>query len=965
MIKKRRNINIFSTNHLGRGWTTLLKLFLLPVVLLLAPVSCEQPFSLVESLDGPDGIALTLSPESSQVVIMESSTLTASGGVPPYTFSISSGTGSIDASTGIYTAPALTGTDIVQVTDSYGATRTASVGIISGGPAALSINPTSITVYIGGGLTFAGNGGTPGYTYSIFTSSSGSPTINAATGAYIAGSTAGTDTVRVTDNIGTTVDASVSVTYKVTNVDYSVSAITDTSPTTVGNDPITGSFTITNIGSADGTKTIDWDVFVSLGDGVYSADDVLIDTGSTLQLTSTGSIVINFTGTWPTAAGTYFFIVKTSAVDDVTTANNTGSSAVGIAVTAPPLPNIDYIVTPGSITNVFSPAVGGSAISESFTITNNGTDNGSTTVYWTAYISTDAVFDNPGDTPIDSGQTTALGAGAVSAATNIDNGTWPTVSSTTPYYLFVDVSSSDELPANIDAGNQDSSLFSITVPDIDYEVISVSNGTPSANVTDGIAETFTFRNTGANNGSSDVLWTAYRSTDQTLDALDSIIDTGQESALAAGASASPAISGTWDSSGTYYILVKVSASDETGELNSYNSSGLFTIAAPGEIDYIVTNVSSNFLTVTTGSPVSETFDITNAGGLAGAAAVDWEVFVCDNAAFDGSEVSIGTGSTGFLAAGASTTNVPISATWTGTAGNYYLILELTAADETITSNNTNSSGPFTVYYPPDYSVAFDPSIVNLGQTGLAISGSPTFTITNDEPLNDGMNPITWQIYYSLDKVLSGDDVEMASGVESALAGNGSIQPSFSGTWPAAGNFYFLILTIGADDDENLNNNQTISIPIAVGDQIFEEVELNDNSTGTWDTGSTKINPAPLDECLTGTTLALSGTMDGFNGFDVFGFPMDKLVNSLGILVRWETGYDDIDFHLYFDTGAEAYNAPDGSMDTSIDSEPASVLALDVSSLNTDEILYLGINFWLVNNTSGSTGKPYTVLLTFN
>lgn len=1334
MRKKRTIRSIFSKNRGRMEWTALLKLLLFSIVLLLAPVSCNQPFDLVESLDGPDGIALTLSPASSQVIITESATLSGSGGIPPYTFSVISGSGTIVASTGVYTAPGTTGTDIVQVTDSYGATATASVNIISGGgPVPLSISPTTISINGGNSVTFNASGGTGPYTYSLQTSITGSGELLAGdvytapgdtagtavvrvtdsllatadasvivtviaipplsispasidlnlsdsislsasggeapytftlltsitgTGESLAGSTytapsdnTGTATVQVTDNIGTTTNSSIIVSPATVltispstivvnlngTIDFSASggvppfAYSLFAPLTgTGEDltvntytapsDTTGNATVRvtdNIGSTvDATVTVSAPIPLSISPvaislnltesialsasggvppytyslltpitgtgenitvgGLYTAPSdntgvatvrvtdnmgttadsaitvnpgtptVLAISPATITLNLAGSIDLSASGGVPpyaysiitpitgtgenliantytapsdnTGTATMRVTDNVAATSDATItvtpaavlsispvtvslnlsdsidlsasggvppyayslltpitgtgesliantytapSDNTGTatiritdnigvtddatitvtpaSALAISPTAvslnlsenvilsasggvPPYtyslftpltgtgedltanvytapsdtsgnatvrvsdnvgitadatisvltpPDIDYIVTAGSITANNDPAVGGSAISESFTITNNGTDNGSTTVYWTAYISTDNAFDNPGDTPIDSGQTNALGTGAVSAAINIDNGSWPTVGSTTPYYLFVDVSSSDELPANIDAGNQDSSLFSITVPDIDYQVTSVTNANASAESGTAISENFVIENVGGDAGSSTVLWTAYASSDLNLNtSVDTYINSGTIPALGTGGSSGNiALSGTWASSGAWYILVRVSASDETTTSNNVGTSGLFSISAPAgnnDIDYIVTSVSSDFLTVTTGSPVSETFSISNIGDLNGVDPVNWNVYASTDAIYGG-DTLIGSGTTTALNAGASSFDIPVNADWGGglLAGEYFLFVSVNTTDETIATNNDNYSGPFTLYDPPDYSVVFDTSVVNLGQTGLALSGSPTFTITNDEPLNDGMNPITWRVYYSTDKILSGDDMEMDTGVETALQGSGSTQPTFSGTWPAAGNFYFLILTIGADDDENLSNNQTISIPIAVGDQIFEEVELNDNSTGTWDTGSTKTIPAPLNECLTGTTLALSGTMDGFNGFDVFGFPMDNLVNSLDILVRWETGYDDIDFHLYFDTGTEAYNPPNGSIDASIDSEPASVLSLNVSSLNTDEILYFGINFWLANNTSGSTGEPYSVLLTFN
>jgi len=77
---------------------------------------------------------------------------------------------------------------------------------------ALGITPGTATVPAGGQLTFGSVGGTPPYTFSFVSNQSGG-TLNASTGAYTAGPTPGTDTVRVTDAAGTpnTADATVTV----------------------------------------------------------------------------------------------------------------------------------------------------------------------------------------------------------------------------------------------------------------------------------------------------------------------------------------------------------------------------------------------------------------------------------------------------------------------------------------------------------------------------------------------------------------------------------------------------------------------------------------------------------------------------------------------------------------------------------------------------------------------------------
>ena len=72
-----------------------------------------------------DGGPLRISPISVTLLVDSQCTFSATGGKPPYSFSIVSGDGSIKTSSGIYTAPSSPGHDTVQVKDDEGATQEA------------------------------------------------------------------------------------------------------------------------------------------------------------------------------------------------------------------------------------------------------------------------------------------------------------------------------------------------------------------------------------------------------------------------------------------------------------------------------------------------------------------------------------------------------------------------------------------------------------------------------------------------------------------------------------------------------------------------------------------------------------------------------------------------------------------------------------------------------------------------
>lgn len=161
----------------------------------------SEPSSTTPTTPTVDPVAI--SPTSYTLVINENTTFTATDGTEPYTFSVSAGTGSINASTGVYTAPAAPGTATITVTDGDGNTDTASVTI----NAELAISPATLSITQANTPTFTATGGVAPYTYSV---TAGNATINATTGVLTPTGT-GAVTVRVTDSGARTSDATVTI----------------------------------------------------------------------------------------------------------------------------------------------------------------------------------------------------------------------------------------------------------------------------------------------------------------------------------------------------------------------------------------------------------------------------------------------------------------------------------------------------------------------------------------------------------------------------------------------------------------------------------------------------------------------------------------------------------------------------------------------------------------------------------
>ena len=164
--------------------------------------------------------------------------LTADGGVPPYVFEITQGSGVLVPvlTSAVYTAPAVPGQVVIKLTDAVGTEVSTTYNIYS----LLQITPQTLTLSPSGTTNVVGTGGLPPYLYSLV---SGGGILNDATGAYTAPSVAGTVILRVVDSIGQSADATI-------NVVDAVPTISIISDQSVNEDEILNvSFTINDVDS--------------------------------------------------------------------------------------------------------------------------------------------------------------------------------------------------------------------------------------------------------------------------------------------------------------------------------------------------------------------------------------------------------------------------------------------------------------------------------------------------------------------------------------------------------------------------------------------------------------------------------------------------------------------------------------------------------------------------------------------
>lgn len=709
--------------------TSIIGLFLL----LLSLASCKEGPFYTALGDQVAKIPLRIAPASATIVDLTSMTFSATGGVPPYTYSKVSGPGSVNRATGVFLASG-GGTVRVRVTDKKKETSDATIIVTPTG--LLTINPTPVSVSVNTAIQFVAVGGTGPYSFSIDPDSQSGGSIDAGTGLYRSGFTLGTDHVTVTDlTPGTpqTKTATITVTAAATNVNYLVQSATHPATATSGRAISGYDFKMHNSGVAPGTQDVNWWVYLSGSATLNAPGTVLLGNDTTGPLpNNTDSLAIPITGTWPVVSGpvTKYLYIMIAAPDDLDSTNNVAGP---FSVLLSP-PDVNYSATKPTQTG---PLVAGGDLSESFIIHNSGLDRGSQSVYWTAYVSTNSFATiDVSPTVIDSGSIGPLDGSSDSLTIPL-TGAWPSAAGS--YYLKLQLSAADD----IDTGDniQVSDVYNTT--HVDYTVDSVSSTGPwlAGNAIDA---NFTLENVGNAKGSQPVNWSAYLSTNDTLDAGDTLVassTTGYLDPHLPSVVPIVPITATWPKiiGGTYYLIVSVSASDDTGPTTNVKASSGYVMSAPN-VNYVV-SVTDQVGSALPAGTISRSFQLSNIGPNNGSQLVSWSVYASLTSAFNPSAILIASGVSQPLASGAPPIDIPFSGQWPLHYGNYHLVVSASVVEATpmnivgatlgttpvgIFNETTDSGSDF-----PNINNAMDLGITLLPGMSVSVSGSMNSSDTAD------------------------------------------------------------------------------------------------------------------------------------------------------------------------------------------------------------------------------------------
>ncbi|MCP5514617.1 MAG: hypothetical protein H7A26_04045 [Spirochaetales bacterium] len=448
----------------------------------------------------------------------------------------------------------------------------------------------------------------------------------------------------------------------------------------------------------------------------------------------------------------------------------------------------------------------------------------------------------------------------------------------------------------------DSTVPVIPSGNIDYYIstppaggVGISTGSP-------VSAGFIVSNQGSDDGTVGVIWQAYISSDVLYDSGDTPVDSGMFGGLLSGGNSGLITidNGNWNAEGTWYLVIRLQCTEEVNTTNNIRSSSPYFISDLSGIDYVVSNVSRTFPTVSGGSSVSETFTITNIGGEDGAMDITWTAYASLNTVPDAGE-EIGSGIiTGGLDIGASMTGITAVGTWPEASGNYYLIIKSFSNDEVNQGDYAYNPQTTQVASPPDYTIespVFTAMTAggNINETLLSAAGgtSPGFSIRN-LTANPGIQTINWKIYKSADTAVGTGDTVVASGSLAPLAGNTVSGPlSFNDTLPGSRGAHYYIIQISSPDDSDFTNNTLVS-PLtyywSVNGNSESDTNEDDNSLSTADDFFIRLNP--------GDTVNIQGLVDTSTSNDLFLVRTGPSTGRLNIALTWATGANDLDFYIY-------------------------------------------------------------------
>ncbi len=168
-------------------------------------------------------------------------------------------------------------------------------------------------------------------------------------------------------------------------------------------------------------------------------------------------------------------------------------------------------------------------------------------------------------------------------------------------------------------------------------------------------------------------------------------------------------------------------------------------------------------------------------------------------------------------------------------------------------------------------------------------------------------PISWEIFVSTDTVLDMFDESVKTGSIPALTAGGSsgFIPFMDAVWPSFGSYYYVIITISANDDNYGANNLLVSPVVTVPELFTEGVD----STDFGPTVVELFNVTDIDPVLDGNRMdryqliKITGLMESWD-WDTIKFTLGPGVTTIDIYAEWVDPSDAISLFFWDEGGNE-------------------------------------------------------------
>ena len=561
-----------------------------------------------------------------------------------------------------------------------------------------------------------------------------------------------------------------------------------------GSDDAFSGPTSVSASAADGTITVTWTPGNAAASQVIVVVNVVDDTDYCLEVDFTG-VANSYQCAGRTEGETY--VVLVIALD------GEGGYALGMTTQRVPVTFTGPERYPDLVVSTPTLDGGNPTIGATFalqtTVTNRGREtSGATTLRY--YRSTEPVISSA-DTAVGSQPVSGLVAAGTSDL-SIDL-TAPSEPGTYYYRACV-----DRAPGEANTTNNCSSVLAVNVvaPDLTVSTPTVDGDNPLLGTTFTMAATVTNQGSGASTATT---LRYYSSTDATITASDTELDTDEVSALAADGTSDQSIDLTAPTAdGTYYYGACVDAvSDESDTANNCSGALVMTLGAP---DLVVSTPSVSVDNPTAGASFTLSATVRNQGS-SGSGAATLRYYRSTDDTITTSDTELGTDSVSALAA-FSASDQSINLTAPSDAGTYYYGACVDTVTGESSATNNCSDGLAVTVVAPDLLV----STPTLEGSNPAVGASFTLSarVLNQGGAESGATTVRY--YRSSDATITTSDTEVGTTAVSSVAAAGVSAQSPTLTAPsAAGDYYYGVCVDAVSGESDTANNCSSALSVTV------------------------------------------------------------------------------------------------------------------------------------------------------